>query len=266
MTFDQWDEVVKSKVAGCHNFNVALANTKMDFFVALSSVAGIIGNRGQAAYAAANCYLDTLMEQRRNHGLPGTSLALCAISDIGYLAENVERAQLVNKNLGGEMINEKEILALLTAALDGNMTRTGGFGCITGLDTRSLGGEPYWMADAKFTILKSAMASSQGAEEGSVSLQASLRTTSAVEEAQALVCEALVKKIASVLMIPDTDMSASEAPANYGLDSLAAIEIRNWITRELEASLAVLELLTSESFMALAGLILEKSRIWTVGK
>ena len=103
-------QVVKSKVAGCHNFHMALANVKLDFFIALSSVAGIIGNRGQAAYAAANYYLDSLMERRRDRGLPGTILALCAVSDIGYLAENADRAQLVNKNLGNAGISEKEIL------------------------------------------------------------------------------------------------------------------------------------------------------------
>jgi hypothetical protein len=49
----------------------------------------------------------------------------------------------------------------------------------------------------------------------------------------------------------------------YGLDSLVAIEIRNWITRELDASLQVLELLTSSSITALAGLILKKSKLVT---
>lgn len=269
MTFDQWDEVLESKVAGCYNLHMALTNVRLDFFIALSSVAGIIGNRGQAAYAAANCYLDSLMEQRRDQGLPGTSLSLCAVTDIGYLAENADRVQIVNKNLGNEGISEKEVLALLTAALAGNKTQKGGFHCITGLDTMPLGAEPYWMADAKFANLKSATAESQGAEAGhgsSKSLQASLRTTSALKEAQALVCEPLIRKVASVLMIPDTDISASDAPANHGLDSLAAIEIRNWITRELEASMAVLELLTSESFWALAASILEKSRLWTSEK
>ena len=158
---------------------------------------------------------------------------------------------------------------MLTAALDSNMTRNGGFSCITGLDIMSLSAEPYWMADAKFANLKSAKAKSQGAQDGSgssKSLQASPRDTSALEKAQTVVCEALIKKVTSVLMIPDTDISASDAPANHGLDSLAAIEIRNWITRELEASMAVLELLTSEPFWALAGFILEKSRLWTSGK
>jgi acyl carrier protein len=61
------------------------------------------------------------------------------------------------------------------------------------------------------------------------------------------------------------DVPKREDPNNpivvYGLDSLVAIEIRNWITRELEVRLQVLELLTSSSITALAETILRKSKL-----
>ena len=49
--------------------------------------------------------------------------------------------------------------------------------------------------------------------------------------------------------------------SGYGLDSLVAIEVRNWITRELEANLQILEILTSDSVHALARTILSKSTL-----
>ncbi|MEZ4869000.1 MAG: SDR family NAD(P)-dependent oxidoreductase [Caldilineaceae bacterium] len=46
----------------------------LDFFVAFSSAASLLGATGQANYAAANGFLDGLMAQRRAIGLPGLSI------------------------------------------------------------------------------------------------------------------------------------------------------------------------------------------------
>src|SRR5690349_20421129 len=102
MQFSQWESVVKSKVAGAWNFHHALSNFPLDFFIVLSSVAGAVGNRGQAAYAAANCFLNAFVQYRTNKGLPASSIDLTAVSDVGYLAENAEKKLQVSRNLGNE--------------------------------------------------------------------------------------------------------------------------------------------------------------------
>ncbi|TVY92322.1 Reducing polyketide synthase [Lachnellula willkommii] len=264
MTFEQWQAVVQPKVAGAWNFHHALSSTPLDFFVALSSAAGAVGNRGQAAYAAANCFLNAFVQYRAHLGLPASSIDLTAVSDVGYLAENAERQAQVAENLGSETVSETEVLALLAAAITGRMKDNCNNHCITGLKIAPGQPEPFWVDDAKFSYLKEAAAAEAenlSIAAPTVSLSSAVKNAKSEELALQLVCEGLMTKVSAVLMVPRDEMDASRPIVVYGLDSLVAIEIRNWITRELEASLQVLELLTSSSITALAVTILKKSKL-----
>ncbi|WP_344314609.1 type I polyketide synthase, partial [Streptomyces rhizosphaericus] len=67
--------VVSGKVAGAVNLDELLGDRELDAFVVFSSIAGVWGSGGQAAYGAANAYLDALVEDRRARGLVGTAVA-----------------------------------------------------------------------------------------------------------------------------------------------------------------------------------------------
>lgn len=265
MTLDDFQAVAESKVEGAWNLHDVLSDSPLDFFVALSSVAGTIGNRGQGAYAAANVFLDAFMEYRRSQGLPGTSIDLTAVRDVGYLAEvDSKRQQEVLKNIGTDGMDEAEVLALFAAAITGDLTRSCGGHCITGLELGSTL-DHFWAQDAKFSILyeeaKAKHGSAGGAGGGpSVPLNTQLANAPSKEEALQICYEALAAKLAQVLVISIEDMDPSITVASLGLDSLVAIEIRNWIAREANANVQVLELLSSGSLIALAEIILTKSQ------
>lgn len=153
MTFEDYDAVLRSKVYGSWNFHNALVNTPLDFFIMLSSVAGIVGNRGQAAYAGANTYLDALAHFRRHKGLAASSLNLAAVEGVGYLAENAAKQTQVLKNLSGSVMDESEVLALVERVM---MDRSSDSQCITGLHVPDPSSLPYWVSDAKFSHLRDA--------------------------------------------------------------------------------------------------------------
>lgn len=56
--------VLAPKILGTTNIDRATAALELDFFVLFSSMAAIVGNPGQAVYAAANGFLDGFAEQR----------------------------------------------------------------------------------------------------------------------------------------------------------------------------------------------------------
>lgn len=57
-TQEEFKEVMAPKVAGVVNLDQATKELDLDFFIFFSSIAGIMGNPGQADYAAANAFMD----------------------------------------------------------------------------------------------------------------------------------------------------------------------------------------------------------------
>ena len=78
-------------------------------------------------------------------------------------------------------------------------------------------------------------------------------------QAHDIIAQALLKKLCSLLMLSLEDVDVSKPISAFGLDSLVAIEVRHWISREFDAGLQLLEILASDSVSGLAGTIMHKS-------
>jgi acyl carrier protein len=262
MTYNQYTTVIEGKVKGAWNFHNAIKRP-LDFFVVISSAAGAVGNRGQAAYSAANTFLNGFVQYRLGLGLPASSIDLTAVSDAGYLAEDLEKAAEVAKNLGSDTICEAEVLALLGAAITGRLAGACNNHTITGM--RITPTQPFWTPDAKFKHLRLAAealaAESSTGQAVTISFNAAIKAAKSLEEAQEVVINGLLSKLPSLLMLEIEDMDITKSLSSYALDSLVAIELRNFITREFEANLQVLELLSSGSIETLAKAICAKSKL-----
>ena len=82
-----------------------------------SSATTLIGNPGQAAYVAANAFMEGLARRRRRAGLPALAIAWGAIEDVGVLAraEGTRDALLARAGIKGMLA--QDALRLMGEAL-----------------------------------------------------------------------------------------------------------------------------------------------------
>lgn len=62
-------------------------------------------------------------------------------------------------------------------------------------------------------------------------------------------------------MIPTENIDTSKPLYEYGVDSLLALELRNWFSMELRADVAVFDIMGSANFEALCTLVMQRSAL-----
>jgi acyl transferase domain-containing protein/acyl carrier protein/aryl carrier-like protein len=75
LTAQRLNEVLAGKVDAAWHLHELTRDLDLSAFVLFSSLAGTLGAGGQGSYAAANTFLDSLAEYRRQQGLTATSVA-----------------------------------------------------------------------------------------------------------------------------------------------------------------------------------------------
>ncbi|MGK5534052.1 SDR family NAD(P)-dependent oxidoreductase, partial [Streptomyces sp. URMC 129] len=108
--------VLAAKATGAAHLDELLGDRPLDAFVLFSSVSGVWGSGSQAAYSAANAYLDALAHHRRARGLRATSVAWGPWADGGMATEHGAEEHLKRRGLNA--LPPALAIAALQSALD----------------------------------------------------------------------------------------------------------------------------------------------------
>jgi NAD(P)-dependent dehydrogenase (short-subunit alcohol dehydrogenase family)/acyl carrier protein len=268
MTLDDWQTAVRPKVAGSWNLHSCFSQpSSLDFFVMLSSLAGILGSASQSNYAAGGSYQDALARWRQSKGLPAVSIDLGIIKGVGYVAENSLVYNRLREKSQLGMLPEKDVLRAIAAAVLSPLDQPQ---ILLGL---KLGPGPQWDPstgssmgrDPRFLPLKYRRPpAAQGAGRGpgnanGIPLSARLQEVGSRGEAEELVRDAIATKLADIFMIPRDDIDLAQPPAKYGVDSLVAVELRNMLMLHAASDISIFDILHNPSLATLAGHVVEKS-------
>ena len=274
MTYEQWITCTQPKIEGTWNMHEVMPKD-VDFFIMLSSIAGICGNPGQSNYAAGNSYQDAMSHYRRSLGLKACTIDVGGVGNFGWLEDNKEGSTFAEM-ISHLIINPDELFLMFKCSATGytSFENPCPTQLITGIGTGGMsaahvaaGGKSdyFWLKmQGRFAYLRqldarttnTLISNTEGGE-----FKTALASATSMSEAATIVQGALAAKLAKSMMIAVEEIDTSLPVSSYGVDSLVAAELRNWCVQEVKAVVSVFEFLSAVAISALSFQIAEKSAL-----
>ncbi|KAI1485448.1 hypothetical protein F5X96DRAFT_682809 [Biscogniauxia mediterranea] len=266
MTHAQWALALRSKVRTSRALQ-RLLPADLDFFVLLSSLAGVCGTAAQSNYAAGCAAQDALARHCRvvAPGQRAVSLDVGWMRDVGIIAER--EAYRRHRRAAADMreIDEAELLALLSVYCDPRQVL---IGLLTPVDFLAQGRAVPEMHErplyGPFAYTVDANARGGGAAVAAAAAEdpaAQFRQAAETDERIQIVIRALSVKLARAMTMSPEDVEPSKPLSSYGVDSLMAVELRNYIGREFQAAVAVFDIMGGVPIAAIGDLVVERSSV-----
>jgi acyl carrier protein len=283
MTHEQWSLAVASKVSTSWNLHTLLPSN-LDFFILLSSVFGTLGSIAQSNYSAGCSYQDALARHRLSQNPPQKAVSIDVgwMRSVGIVAETEAFARTRQNAADLWEIEAFELTALLDVLCDpsrppaacidkaqvliGLKTPADFFATSHSKTSSSLSlALPQVLTKAMFSGFSPVVESSNIAEpneKAEVEDAAQLfKDASSVQDKADVVVKAIMKKVATALVMVRDDVDPSKPLSHYGVDSLMSVELRNWIGRDFSAKLEEIDMMGGGRTISDIGhLVVEKSK------
>jgi myxalamid-type polyketide synthase MxaE and MxaD len=245
--------VMRPKVAGGFVLQRALATETLDFMVLFSSLGSLLGQPGQASYAAANAFLDALALEMRRQGRHALAVNWGGWADMGLARTRGARRtieELDRRGIGS--FSADEGLDALGRLLDGGAVQAAVAPVNWGL---------YGKVSAQTRIPSIARDVVQQLPDDVATPGASVRDVVAAAEPEArgaLLEGHLIELLAEVLKLPVARIESHRPMGALGLESLTALELRKRLERSLGLRLSATAMWNYPTVSALAGHLLAR--------
>lgn len=271
MTATEFGEAIKPKQQGTWNLHDTALEQGLilDFFIMLSSICGVVGQTGQANYSAANSFLDAFSAYRHRLGLCACSVDLGVIEDVGYVSTNEMVAKRLNSQHWtpiNESLLHKIILFSILQQTPSPINPTSTTQMITGipvpLQSKSSLFRGGILQDDRFSHLffTDSEALSIERNESSRDVRALLSLVKSGAKKDAILANAI--QVMNRQFMKSLGMSEPIEPSKplsgYGIDSLVAVEFRNWVQLQLGVEVTTLEVINAKTLRALCERIIEE--------
>ncbi len=227
--WNRFGSIFAAKMDGAWTLHRLTRDADLDFFVLFSSAASVLGNPGQANYAAANAFLDGLAQYRRALGLPATTINWGPWEGVGMAASPAIRTLLGRQGFAG--IAPEAGLALLGRVLAANLTQI----CVVDADWPTHVGQlprPRPLFDE--LAPPPAAAGAEAASDFAAPL-----SDAPPEERRALLLNLVGATLRRLLGLGEDELESGRPLTDQGLDSLMAVQLRNGLAHALQRSLPV---------------------------
>ena len=275
MTHTEYQAAIHAKTIGTwnlHNAAQEVLKQPLDFFTMLSSVAGVVRNKNQANYVAASTFLDAFASLRQWMGLRANSVDLGAIEDVGYIAKHAGAFETrFNRGLWTPI--NKAILRRITSYSifqqgSAPLNARSSAQLITGITYPLRMEASSFIDDPRFAYLlhsngpglsaADGVADRDGSIDHAVKAFHALLSAHADENSLVEAAISLLQTQISRLLRLEAEVEPAKLLMAYSLDSLAAVELRNWVRRSLGAELSTLDVVNASLVVALSKNLVSK--------
>ncbi|PYH98773.1 ketoacyl-synt-domain-containing protein [Aspergillus ellipticus CBS 707.79] len=265
-TLEDMKSVLAPKVEGSIFLNEIFGNRDLDFFILFGSAAGPLGNVGQTAYSAATGFMSALIQQRREQGLVGSIIHPGLIKGVGYFARaDRTRQDTIEKNTGTPHLTEQDLHELFAEGILAGRPDSGrnpeviaGYKVIDPAENPNA----LWLRNPKAWSLVNPSTHSisrVSSSDDSISMKIQLESARSMDGVIEAIAEGFIKEVRSKLQLSDDEsLTGAAALTELGVDSLVAIELRQWFVKELSVDIPVLQIIGGSSIRDLSRLAASK--------